>query len=42
MGKRIVEQEQSGNKRAQYEQALIDALADELTKRIWKKFITCS
>ena len=38
VGKRIVEQEQSGNKRAQYGQALIDALADELTKRIWKKF----
>ena len=38
VGKRIVEQEQNGNERTQYGQALIDALADELTKRIWKKF----
>ena len=38
VSKRIVEQEQNGNERAQYGQALIDALADELTKRIWKKF----
>lgn len=29
VGKRIVEQEQNGNERAQYGQALIDALADE-------------
>ena len=38
VGKRIVEQEQAGKERAKYGQALIDALADELTKRIWKKF----
>ena len=29
VSKRIVEQEQNGNERAQYGQALIDALADE-------------
>ena len=38
MFKRIVEQEQNGNKRAQYGQALIDALADELTKEYGKSF----
>ena len=38
VGKRIVEQEQSGNERAQYGQALIDALADELTKEYGKSF----
>ena len=38
MGKRIVEQEQNGNERAQYGQALIDALADELTKEYGKSF----
>ena len=38
VGKRIVEQEQNGNERAQYGQALIDALADELTKEYGKKF----
>ena len=36
--KRIVEQEQNGNERAQYGQALIDALADELTKEYGKSF----
>lgn len=38
VGKRIVEQEQNGNERAQYGQALIDALADELTKEYGKSF----
>ena len=38
VGKRIVEQEQNGNERAQYGQALIDALADELTKEYGKIF----
>ena len=38
VSKRIVEQEQSGNERAQYGQALIDALADELTKEYGKSF----
>ena len=38
VGKRIVEQEQNGNERAQYGQALIDALADELTKEYGKVF----
>ena len=32
VGKRIVEQEQAGKERAKYGQALIEALADELTK----------
>ena len=32
IGKRIVEQEQAGKERAKYGQALIEALADELTK----------
>lgn len=38
VGKRIVEQEQNGNERTQYGQALIDALADELTKEYGKSF----
>lgn len=38
VGKRIVEQEQNGNERAQYEQALIDAFADELTKEYGKSY----
>lgn len=38
VGKRIVEQEQNGNERSQYEQALIDAFADELTKEYGKSY----
>ena len=38
VGKRIVEQEQNGNERTQFGQALIDALADELTKEYGKSF----
>ena len=38
VGKRIVEQKQNGNERAQCGQALIDALADELTKEHGKSF----
>ena len=36
IGKRIVEQEQAGKERAKYGQALIEALADELTKEYGK------
>ncbi len=38
VGKRIVEQEQAGKERAKYGQALIEALADELTKEYGKSF----
>ena len=38
VGKRIVEQEQDGKERAKYGQALIEALADELTKEYGKSF----
>ena len=38
VGKRIVEQEQAGNERAKYGQALIEVLADELTKEYGKSF----
>ena len=38
VGRRIVEQEQSGKERAKYGQALIEALADELTKEYGKSF----
>ena len=38
VGKRIVEQEQAGKERAKYGQALIEALADELTKEYEKVF----
>ena len=38
VGKRIVEQERAGKERAKYGQALIEALADELTKEYGKSF----
>lgn len=38
VGKRIVEQEQAGKERAKYGQALIEALADELTKEYGKSY----
>ena len=38
VGKRIVEQEQAGKERAKYGQALIEALAEELTKEYGKSF----
>ena len=38
VGKRIVEQEQDGKERAKYGQALIEALAEELTKEYGKSF----
>lgn len=38
IGKRIVEQEQAGKERAKYGQALIEALADELTKEYGRSF----
>ena len=38
VGKRIVEQEQAGKERAKYGLALIEALADELTKEYGKSF----
>ena len=38
VGKRIVEQKQEGKERAKYGQALIEALADELTKEYGKSF----
>lgn len=38
VGKRIVEQEQDGKERAEYGKALIDALADELTREYGKSY----
>ncbi len=38
VGKRIVEQEQEGNQRAEYGTALIEVLAEELTKEFGKGF----
>lgn len=38
VGKRIVEQEQDGKERAEYGKALIEALAEELTKEYGKSF----
>lgn len=38
IGKRIVEQEQSGDNRAEYGKHLISALSDELTKEFGKGF----
>lgn len=38
VGKRTVEQEQAGKERAKYGQALIEELADELTKEYGKSF----
>lgn len=42
VGKRIVEQEQAGNERAKYGQALIEVLADELTKEYGKQKEICN
>ena len=36
IGKRIVEQEQNGNERAEYGKALMDVLSNELTKEYGK------
>lgn len=38
VGKRIVEQEQNGKKRAEYGKALIEVLSEELTKEYGKSF----
>lgn len=38
VGKRIVEQEQNGNQRAEYGAAMMDALAEELTKEYGKSY----
>ena len=38
IGKRIVDQEQEGKERAKYGQALIEVLAEELTKEYGKNF----
>ena len=38
VGKRIVEQEQNGNQRAEYGTAMMDALAAELTKEYGKSY----
>ena len=38
VGKRIVEQEQAGKERAEYGKALIDTLANELTKEFGRGF----
>ena len=38
MGRRIVEQEQNGNQRAEYGTAMMDALATELTKEYGKSY----
>lgn len=38
VGKRIVEQEQNGKERAEYGKALIEALADELTREYGKSY----
>ena len=38
VGKRIIEQEQNGNERAEYGKGLIDSLADELTKEFGKNY----
>ena len=38
VGRRIVEQEQSGNQRAEYSAAMMDALAAELTKEYGKSY----
>ena len=38
IGKRIVEQEQNGKERAEYGKALIEVLAEELTKEYGKSF----
>jgi len=38
VGRRIVEQEQNGNQRAEYGAAMMDALAGELTKEYGKSY----
>lgn len=38
VGKRIVEQEQNGNQRAEYGTAMMDALAEELTREYGKSY----
>ena len=38
VGRRIVEQEQNGNQRAEYGTAMMDALAEELTKEYGKSY----
>lgn len=38
VGRRIVEQEQNGNQRAEYGAAMMDALAAELTKEYGKSY----
>ena len=38
VGRRIVEQEQNGNQRAEYGTAMMDALAAELTKEYGKSY----
>ena len=38
VGRRIVEQEQNGNHRAEYGTAMMDALAAELTKEYGKSY----